>query len=84
MASLFTLFQWEFMGNSVALTSSRKVLKNHQSKFINVLEVKPGGKYELRVHATHKHNKDDLDYSADVDLLLPADPKNVKLVFINS
>uniref|UniRef100_T1IE11 DUF1081 domain-containing protein n=1 Tax=Rhodnius prolixus TaxID=13249 RepID=T1IE11_RHOPR len=71
--------RWEFMGNSVALTSSRKVLKNHQSKFINVLEVKPGGKYELRVHATHKHNKDDLDYSADVDLLLPADPKNVKL-----
>nr|ATU82717.1 venom apolipophorin-like protein 1 [Pristhesancus plagipennis] len=71
--------KWELMGNSVALIMSRNVLKNHQSKFANVLEIKPGGKYELNAQVKHKFSEKDIDFLSDVELVLPAEPKNIKI-----
>ncbi|KAF6202203.1 hypothetical protein GE061_004601 [Apolygus lucorum] len=67
------------MSNSVSLVASRKVLKPTQSKFTNVLEITPGGKYELSATVTHNFGND-VDLQIDAEAKLPQEPKllNIK------
>uniref|UniRef100_A0A0A9YRM2 Vitellinogen open beta-sheet domain-containing protein n=1 Tax=Lygus hesperus TaxID=30085 RepID=A0A0A9YRM2_LYGHE len=67
------------MSNSVSLSATRKVIKPTQSKFTNVLEIKPGGKYELGATVTHNIGND-IDVQIDAEAKLPQEPKvlNIK------
>lgn len=82
-------FEAELMQNSIKIESKRTILEPHKSKYKSMIEIKPGGKYELEAVLVRKReNKDKITLELDSDMnlngkkvkaigALISDPKNL-------
>jgi len=72
-------FEFGAWDNTVHLVSKHDRVSQTKSKFVNSLEMKPGGKYQL--NAEHEFNAKAGDFlqSLNAELKVPQEPKNYKL-----
>nr|CAD7454296.1 unnamed protein product [Timema tahoe] len=71
-------FELEALGKSLEFDAKRTVISNDKSKLEAVLELKPGGKYQLVTDLTHIFKQNDVNLQVDALLKLAGRPEDIK------
>ncbi|XP_032678528.1 apolipophorins [Odontomachus brunneus] len=71
-------FEATLLQNSIKLESKRTIIDPHKSKYKNLIELSPGGKYEAEATVTYNNGKNKLDFEMDSNLNLNG--KKVKAI----
>nr|CAD7199620.1 unnamed protein product [Timema douglasi] len=71
-------FELEALGESLEFEAKRTVLSKEKSKLEAVLELKPGGKYQLVTDLTHVFKQNDVNLQVDAVLKLANRPEDIR------
>ncbi|CAG2058509.1 unnamed protein product, partial [Timema podura] len=71
-------FELEALGESLEFEAKRTVISKDKSKLEAVLELKPGGKYQLVTDLTHIFKQNDVNLQVDALLKLAGRPEDIK------